>query len=578
MSGVDYIIQLVVEAKNKATAELNKIWENLDNLKSRSLQLSDSTKKAIKDVTVGATAVFWTVVAFSKSAIDSANEWNTSLEIMNTQLRNSWKSTDQAIKSLNKYVSTQSKTSVLSNDVALTIAKQAASFELSADNIERLLPALENYVLWEKWLNATTEDAETLTRWLAQALNGNFASLTRAWRVLDEETKSLIANWDETERVTWLIDVLNSQYRWLNETLAETTEWRMILLRNNLTELKQSIGQALLPVMEELVKAITPIVQKFAERVEKNPDTVAQIIETTVKLSWLVAWLWWLLLLAPKIQSAIALMTSPLWEFWIAVWVVFWAINKLEDAIISTDEQMEIYQQQIADLTAQFDAWLLSEEEYTARLLELKAQIQETQEKSMSLWQYMKDWLNEVLRDMTHIVQSSKEAFKSLWVIVDVVWGFFDSLAEVIWTFLVNAIDKAKEKIDWLISSLKKAIDLAREIWANIWGAVSDAFNTAKNRVWNATSTVKWRFWKAVWWPVYAWQQYLVWENWPEMFVPSQNWRIVRNEDLWQGWNTNINISFGDVSINDWTDQQTLAETIAETITRQLELYKKGIY
>ncbi|MBO7711957.1 MAG: hypothetical protein J6S85_00230 [Methanobrevibacter sp.] len=59
----------------------------------------------------------------------------------------------------------------------------------------------------------------------------------------------------------------------------------MILLRNNLTELKQSIGQALLPVMEELVKAITPIVQKFTERVEKNPDTVAQIIETTVKLS-----------------------------------------------------------------------------------------------------------------------------------------------------------------------------------------------------------------------------------------------------------------------------------------------------
>ena len=345
MSGVDYIIQLVVEAKNKATAELNKIWENVDNLKSRSLQLSDSTKKAIKDVTVGATAVFWTVVAFSKSAIDSANEWNTSLEIMNTQLRNSGKSTDQAIKSLNKYVSTQSKTSVLSNDVALTIAKQAASFELSADNIERLLPALENYVLWEKWLNATTEEAETLTRWLAQALNGNFASLTKAWRVLDEETKSLIANWDETERVTWLIDVLNSQYRWLNETLAETTEWRMILLRNNLTELKQSIGQALLPVMEELVKAITPIVQKFTERVEKNPDTVAQIIETTVKLSWLVAWLWWLILLAPKIQSAIALMTSPLWEFWIAVWVVFWAINKLEDAIISTDEQIEIYQQ-----------------------------------------------------------------------------------------------------------------------------------------------------------------------------------------------------------------------------------------
>jgi hypothetical protein len=41
---------------------------------------------------------------------------------------------------------------------------------------------------------------------------------------------------------------------------------------------------------------------------------------------------------------------------------------------------------------------------------------------------------------------------------------------------------------------------------------------------------------------------------------------------------TNINISFWDVSINDWSDQQMLAQTIADTITRQLELYKKGIY
>ncbi|MBO7711958.1 MAG: hypothetical protein J6S85_00235 [Methanobrevibacter sp.] len=57
----------------------------------------------------------------------------------------------------------------------------------------------------------------------------------------------------------------------------------------------------------------------------------------------------------------------------------------MEDAIISTDEQIEIYQQQIADLTAQFEAGAISEEEYTAKMLEFKAQIQETYEKSETL-------------------------------------------------------------------------------------------------------------------------------------------------------------------------------------------------
>ena len=92
-----------------------------------------------------------------------------------------------------------------------------------------------------------------------------------------------------------------------------------------------------------------------------------------------------------------------------------------------------------------------------------------------------------------------------------------------------------------------------------------------------------WEWWsnswtRASWWPVYAWQSYLVWENWPELFIPSQNWSITRNEDLnrWQEFTINVNMWW--VVVNDWQDTEELAETIANTITRQLELYKKGIY
>lgn len=91
-----------------------------------------------------------------------------------------------------------------------------------------------------------------------------------------------------------------------------------------------------------------------------------------------------------------------------------------------------------------------------------------------------------------------------------------------------------------------------------------------------------WEWWsswtRANWWPVYEWQQYLVWEHWPELFIPSQNWSIVKNEDLWKWQEFTINVNMWWVVVNDWQDTQQLAETIANTITRQLELYKKGIY
>lgn len=88
-----------------------------------------------------------------------------------------------------------------------------------------------------------------------------------------------------------------------------------------------------------------------------------------------------------------------------------------------------------------------------------------------------------------------------------------------------------------------------------------------------------WPWWtRANGWPVYEWNSYLVWEHWPELFIPSQNWSIVKNEDLWRWQEFTINVNMWWVVVNDWQDTQQMAEEIANTITRQLELYKKGIY
>jgi len=94
-----------------------------------------------------------------------------------------------------------------------------------------------------------------------------------------------------------------------------------------------------------------------------------------------------------------------------------------------------------------------------------------------------------------------------------------------------------------------------------------------------ARASAWWPGWtRANGWPVYEWQQYLVWEHWPELFIPSQNWSIVKNEDLWKWQEFTINVNMWWVVVNDWQDTQQIAEEIANTITRQLELYKKGIY
>jgi hypothetical protein len=72
---------------------------------------------------------------------------------------------------------------------------------MSAKAIEQMTPAILNYVVAEKWAEASAEDLKAATNWLAQALNGNFASLTRTWFVLDEHTKNMIKNWRRLYRI-----------------------------------------------------------------------------------------------------------------------------------------------------------------------------------------------------------------------------------------------------------------------------------------------------------------------------------------------------------------------------------------
>jgi hypothetical protein len=127
-----------------------------------------------------------------------------------------------------------------------------------------------------------------------------------------------------------------------------------------------------------------------------------------------------------------------------------------------------------------------------------------------------------------------------------------------------------KEKIQWFIDKVRSAIDAIKDFaresakeWLASW------IVSAWISIWKSI------MWKAVWWPVSANTPYIVWEEWPELFVPSSSWNIVPNDQM---WNITVNVNFGGVAVNNWSDEVALAETITETITRNLELYKKGIY
>jgi uncharacterized membrane protein YjjP (DUF1212 family) len=113
---------------------------------------------------------------------------------------------------------------------------------------------------------ATGIDSATVADALAKAYQGNF----RALRSLSPEMATMIK---EGASLNEIMDVLGGTFGGATAASAETAAGKMKILSNSIGETKESIGAALLPVVE----AVLPILNKFAMWAQDNPEAFLAI-------------------------------------------------------------------------------------------------------------------------------------------------------------------------------------------------------------------------------------------------------------------------------------------------------------
>jgi hypothetical protein len=103
-------------------------------------------------------------------------------------------------------------------------------------------------------------DSATVADALAKAYQGNFKAL----RTLTPEMATMIKEGATLDEV---MNVLGGTFGGATAKNAETAAGKMDILKNSIGETKESIGAALLPVLE----AVLPYLQKFADWAQDNP-------------------------------------------------------------------------------------------------------------------------------------------------------------------------------------------------------------------------------------------------------------------------------------------------------------------
>ena len=222
-------------------------------------QAESSTDKLIRSTKklAGAIGIAFSaqaIVNFGRLAVKASLDQQAEQNRLNQLLKVGVGATTQEIALLNDQAKALERIGVVSGGNITQTQSQLATFNLQVKTIEALTPAILDYVTAEKGATASTADFKSMTNGLAQALNGNFASLTRVGFVLDENTKKQIANGTEAERANALVQVLNSTYKDFNKNLRDTDAGQMQVLANSAQEATTIIGTGLIDALKALSK------------------------------------------------------------------------------------------------------------------------------------------------------------------------------------------------------------------------------------------------------------------------------------------------------------------------------------
>ena len=234
-----------------------------------------------KLMTTAAAGVFGGLVAGAGFAVKAAAEAEAGQQRLAQILLTTGKASQAQVEALNDQAEAMENMGVVTAGNITTLQAQLATFDLTAETIQTLTPAIADYVVAEKGATATAEDFKSMTNGLAQALNGQFAALTRVGFVLDDTTEELISNGTEAERAAALVEVLNSTYGGFNASLRNTTEGQLQAFRNSLAKLQEDLGKILLPLFNAFARALSTVASFAAQ----NTTAVAALLGVLGTLS-----------------------------------------------------------------------------------------------------------------------------------------------------------------------------------------------------------------------------------------------------------------------------------------------------
>lgn len=272
--------------------------------KSMGSSISNLGKNFVKAGAI-ATAVSVPIIAGIKKALSSYQvqmEAETKLtEIYKTRLGVGKK----AVQNTKDLASALQKQGVVGDEVALSGAQQLATFAKYPSTVDTLMPAMNNLLVQQKGLNATSGDAVNIGNLMGKVMQGQTGALKRVGITFTSAQEKVLKYGTEEERAAMLSQVITDNVGNMNEEMAKTPLGKIQQMKNSMGDLAEGVGAALAPALSKVAQWISahivPALEKLVAFLQANP-IIAKIV---IGLTGLLAVGGPLLIIIGSIMSAV---------------------------------------------------------------------------------------------------------------------------------------------------------------------------------------------------------------------------------------------------------------------------------
>jgi hypothetical protein len=254
-------------ARDHASATFNKVGAAADALGKRTDRASRSHQAFGKMVRwTGGILSAYGVGQYLKSSVQEYAK----AEAAQNRLGNSYKrfpamqnATLQSFKDLNKQLMLHTQ---FDDDDAAAMQANLGRFDLTGKQIQRLTPLVADL--------AQVQGTDLVSA--GSAMGKAFLGNTRALKALGI---SYTATGNKAKDYRNIVDLINKKVGGESTKANQTAAVKLKMLENQWGELKETVGQAVLPAFNKLVEVAGPAITKLGSAVERNMPQIQQTFE-----------------------------------------------------------------------------------------------------------------------------------------------------------------------------------------------------------------------------------------------------------------------------------------------------------